>query len=234
MCWACYTPLSGAAPASGGGAPGPKGSSAPIGETEEKQKIPPWQLAVIGIGLLFAIGMGVKTMMPSSAGGDDIPMDVPLEEPAGGGQPQAQAPSSSAPAPQIQGGGSVPPVEAPFKIVLPPNPRSAVATMAIVPTTSTTDGATAASYAAYVRRQYTGRARTLYIYVFSDTQSAQAFAKVMRERRGEPLNESDYSSLSSLWGSTLARYEYSRSGNGARERVLYPSKSPSGWWYGRS
>ena len=144
-----------------------------------------------------------------------------------GGGAAPPPPSSS-----NQGSSSVTPTEAPYKIVVPPNPRMATATMAIVPTDRNVSGSQAASYAAYVRRQLgaTSRWSTIYIYVFSDETAAKTFGDFMRQRRGAPLSSSDYATLSNLWSSTLARYEYSR----GKERVLYPSKNPSGWWYGNS
>lgn len=239
MCWACYTPLSGAATVSAGTTSAATSAShAATGEEGEKKAIPPWQLGIIGVGLLLAIGIGVRSMMPASSSGDEgTSIDIPVQDPGPVGEAPAPAspPSSSTPN-MSPGSGQVPPVEAPFKILLPPNPRLSVATMAIIPTQSGVSGAMAASYAAYARRQYGGQAKnwnTLYIYVFSDAQSAQAFAKVMRRRRGATLTDSDYSSLSSLWSSALVRYEYSTRGGRNAERVLYPSKNPSGWWYGR-
>ena len=125
------------------------------------------------------------------------------------------------------------PTEVPFKILVPPSPRQSVATIAIVTTDKNASGPMAASYAAYVRRQYasqSSRWSTVYIYVFSDEKSAQSFSDVMKRRRGAPLSSSDLSSLTSVWGGALARYEYSSSGGRGVERVLYPSKNPSGWW----
>lgn len=233
MCWACYTPLSGSG-AVGGTTAAAGGGAAATHEEGEKKKIPPWQLGVIGVGLLLAVGIGVRSMMPaSSSDGGDMGAIPPAEgidpagvPPGGGGGDGGPAPS---PGSGNSGGSSITPKEAPFKIVVPPNPRLSTATMAIVTTDGNASGPQAASYAAYVRRQLIGSNRwaKIYIYVFSDEKSAQAFADFMKQRRGAELSGGDYASLSSLWGSALARYEYS----GGKERVLYPSKNPSGWWY---
>jgi hypothetical protein len=238
MCWACYTPLSGGGAVGGASAAGGGGATAATTHDDgEKKKIPPWQLGVIGVGLLLAIGIGVRSMMPASSSDEGAGIDAPAgvdpampPSPGGGGE------AAPAPSPSPSGGGSsITPEEAPYKIVVPPNPRVATATMAIVPTDGNVSGSQAASYAAAVRRQFGGqikRWKVIYIYVFSDEKTAAAFADFMRQRRGAPLSSGDYASLSSLWGSTLARYEYSP-GSG-RERALYPSRSPSNWWYGNN
>lgn len=238
MCWACYTPLSGSSAASpAGAAPGGRSAPAATANADEKPKIPPWQLAVIGIGVLLAAGLGVRTLMPADSEDTEDDSTPPAAATANDPQPGAPPPAPEAvvsAAPQGGGAVVVTPTEAPFTIVVPPNPKLSVATMAIVPTDNTTSGPMAASYAAYVRRQYSAQAKnwsTLYIYVFSDAQSAQYFANLMKRRRGAALTESDMSSLSTLWSSTLARYEYSTERGKRVERVQYPSKNPSGWWY---
>ena len=245
MCWACYTPLSGAGPAGVSPAGAAKGTAAPIavGDAGEKEKIPPWQLGVIGFGLLAAIFVGARSMMPVSVSEDDESetpaASAPTNEdpPQGGGEPAAAPTVSNPVVISSTGTATVMPDKAPFTIVVPPNPKISVATMAIVPTEDTTSGPQAAALAAYTRRQYSASMRswsTLYIYVFSDAKSAQYFADYQKRRRGAPLEQSDYSQLTNLWSSCLARYEYSATSGGKRiERVLYPSKSPGGWWYSR-
>jgi hypothetical protein len=215
----------------GGGA-----ASATVHDEGEKKKIPPWQLGVIGVGLLLAVGIGVRSMMPAaSSDGSELVMPGPgMEDPAMPGPASGPAPAPT-PAPgNSNSGSSVTPTEAPYKIIVPPNIRQSIATMAIVPNDNQVSGGQAASYAAYVRRQLPGEGKrwnTIYIYVFADEKTAETFANFMRQRRGAPLSGSDYAALSNLWSSTLARYEYSRNG---KEKVLYPSKNPSGWWYGNS
>ena len=241
MCWACYTPLSGDGPGPGSA----QNRAAAAKDTEEdKKKIPPWQLGVIGVALLGGIFVGVRTMMPASSsdgeegdpptavgtdsGGPAAPPGTP---PGPGGMPSPGPSMTSSP------GGVPAPQEAPYKIVVPPNPRQSVATMAIVPTDSGLSGTQAAALAAYTRRQYKGNTKkwsSFYIYVFSDAQSAQYFADYMKSRKGAPLSTSDYSYLSSLWGSVLTRYEYSTSNGKRVEKAVYPSKNPSGWWNERS
>jgi hypothetical protein len=107
--------------------------------------------------------------------------------------------------------------------------------MAIIPTEPGTSGPRGAALAAYTRRLYRARLKswnTLYIYVFADEYTAQSFADYQKRRKGAPLDDDDYSYLSTLWGSCLTRYEYWPAKH--VERVLYPSKNPSGWWYARS
>lgn len=235
MCWACYTPLSGSA--AGGNVPAGanRNTHSATSDGEEKKSIPPWQLAVIGIGLLLAIGTGVKSMMPASTG-EEPASDIPAvtQNPA---EPGAAAPAPVPAAAVVSaapgGGANVTPTEVPFKVILPPNPRTSVATIAIVTNDKNASGPMAASYAAYVRRQYASqnnRWTTLYIYVFSSDQGAQEFAKIMRQRRGAALSSNDMSSHTTLWSSAVARYEYSAVNGKRVERVLYPSKNPSGWW----
>lgn len=234
MCWACYTPLSGSAAGSNVPAGGSRNTHPATSDGTEKKAIPPWQLAVIGIGLLLAIGTGIKSMMPSTP--SDVPMnDIPTgiqtpPDPAAAAPPPA---STAVVSPAPGGGVSVTPTEAPFKIVVPPNPRTSIGTLAIVPTDRNASGPMAASYAAYARRQYASqnnRWTTLYIYVFSDDNSAQQFAEIMKKRRGVALSSEDMAGLTSLWSSTIARYEYTAVNGRRVERVLYPSKNPSGWW----
>lgn len=245
MCWACYTPLSGGAAAAPGPAGAAKGSApAASGDAGEKKKIPPWQMGVLGVGALALVYVGAKTFMPSSSGGGDDDDDDPAktEEKKNEG---GDAPAPAGPAPSISnpvvinattGTAQVMPQKAPFTIVVPPNPKLSVATMAIVPTESGTSGPQAAALAAYTRRQYTARVKnwdTLYIYVFSDAQSAQSFADFQMKRKGAALGEGDFGSLTTIWSTCLARYEYSNTGSKKIERVLYPSRNPGGWWYGR-
>ncbi len=234
MCWACYTPLSGSAAGSNIPAGASRNTPSATSDGEQKKSIPPWQLAVIGIGLLLAIGTGIKSMMPASSG-DAVMDDLPAvtQNPAEPGAPAASTPPAAVVSSAPGGGVSVTPTEAPFKIVVPPNPRVSVGTLAIVPTDKSASGPMAASYAAYARRQYASqnsRWTTLYIYVFSDDTSAQQFAEVMKKRRGVALSSEDMSGLSSLWGSAIARYEYSAVNGRRVERVVYPSKNPGGWW----
>ena len=241
MCWACYTPLSG--PISAPGAAAPTGKAAPRQQEddEEKKKIPPWQLGLVGVALLGGIFVGVRTMTPSSSANGEETETATKETDAGDTDNSATSTPSpspslppSAPAGPAPAGSVVPaPQEAPFTVIVPPNPRRSIGTMAIVPTDGTSSGPQAAALAAYTRRQYKGRTKqwtSLYIYVFADTQSAEYFASYMKRRKGATLAESDYLYLSNLWGSVLTRYEYTTYKGKRVERALYPFRNPTGWW----
>lgn len=251
MCWACYTPLSGAAPSPAGAGPaGATKGAAPTakGEAGEKKKIPPWQMGVLGVALLGGLFVGVRAMMPTSAsddGGesteaaktsDGEKTDDGEKKGGGGTAPSVAQPTAAMPVVSTGGGTvAVAPLKAPFDILVPPNPKISVATMAIVPTEANSSGPQAAALAAYTRRQYTDHSRAwskFYVYVFSDAQSGQYFADYQIKRKGAPLDESDFSFLANLWSNCLARYEYTPGKK--TERVLYPSKNPSGWWYQRN
>ena len=240
MCWACYTPLSGAAGGGASPAGAAKGAApAASGEAGDKPKIPPWQIGILGVGLLAGIYVGVKAVMPASVSdedGEETPTEsAPAEPPPADSPAPAAAPTVNNPVVinNNTGTAAVMPSKAPFDIVIPPNPKLSVATMAIVPTEATSSGPQAAALAAYTRRQYTRIKswNTIYIYVFSDAKSAQYFAEYQIRRKGAPLTDTDLSTLQNLWSSCLARYEYTP----ARriERVLYPSRNPGGWWYDR-
>ena len=231
MCWACYTPLS----AAGAGAASAKRSSSSaqsLGDDEDEDRKPsaqPWQIAVIAIGLIFALFWVGKNFLPSGSSDDTLPA---------ASEPGAMPEPGSAPAPAAQtststgtsSAAAVTPQKLPFTIAVSPNPNITVGTMAIVPTTPNISTSQAASLASFTRSQFaqTKRWNKLYIYVFRDQQSAKQFADYQRPRRGAPLSNSDYSNLTALWGSALSCYEYD---NGS-ERVYTPSDNPSGWWAG--
>ena len=240
MCWACYTLLSGESNVAGST---PGGAKAATDSGEEKKKIPPWQLAVIGVALLGGLFLGARTMMtpPSDGEEEETPTTETADDPKKTDDKEPEttpaAPASAPSAPPPAGTAVPAPQEAPFTVVVPPNPRLSVATMAIVPTDGTATGPQAAALAAYTRRQFKGNTKqwsSLYIYVFSDAQSAQYFAEYMKRRKGATLAASDYSYLSNLWGSVLTRYEYTTYKGKRVERALYPSKNPNGWWNQRA
>jgi len=243
MCWACYTPLSGELAAS---AASNKPLAAATAGDEEKKKIPPWQMAVVGVALLGGLFFGVRAMMPASEGeaeGEGTPPAETTPPPAPGpGAPPPPPPSPGMPAPAPAAPGpppaagvpAPPPQEATYKVIVPPNPRLSVSTMAIIPTGNVATGAQAASLASFARRQLpsriTKRWSTLYIYVFADRETAEYFARYMRRRKGRALTNDDYTHLQSMWNSVLVRYTYTTYKGKRVERILYPSKNPSGWW----
>lgn len=251
MCWACYTPLTGAAVASAGmagavaGVPGMAGAATAGGrpgtavgppvEEGEKQKtaIAPWQMGVLAVALLLAIGFGAKTMFGGSA--ESLPSDVPTAQvdtqPAVDPAPVSVAPASAPPPP------AGPPVadstvqevrKLPYTIILQPNPDQKRGTMAIVATQPNLTAQQAANIARVTRANMTNAARwqPLHIYVMADVPSAQQFNAFQVKRNGAPLGSADYQGLSALWPKVLVRYELNR----GRETIAYPSSNPTNWW----
>jgi hypothetical protein len=117
----------------------------------------------------------------------------------------------------------------PFTVVAPPYPNALWPSMAIVPTRALSP-MQAASLAAFARQQIISpvakRWKGMNIYVFSDVKSAQVFKTYQDKRLWRPLQEADYTRLTPIWPKALAIYTYSQ----GRAKVLYPSKSPKGWW----
>lgn len=231
MCWACYTPLSGSAVSKD--AQASQKSSAQSRDDDDgdggKASTPPWQIAVIAIGLIFALFTVGKNFLPSGSSSDDTPAatEPATRPPKGDGAPAPvqtttstsnSGDSTSIPAPQ----------KLPFTIVVSPNPNIAVGTMAIVATDTNISAGQAAGLATFIRSQFTQMKRwsKLYIYVFRDQQSAKQFANYQVKRSGSPLTDNDYRNLTSLWRSAVACYEY----NNGSEKILTPVNNPSGWW----
>lgn len=243
MCWACYTPLSGGgAPSMAGMAGGGGAMRASAEATSIKKPVEPWQLGVIGFGVLVAVVMGARSMMGGTG-------NITVVE-AISSAPPTTVPDSTSPntAPTMTtatlsgGGGAAAPSIVPaalpqpgkmaFTVSLPPKRGVSWATMAIVPTQAGTTPQAAASLAAAARQQLagTGDWKGVYIYVFSDQASASKLRAFQADRDGQPLGQSDYQSLSAIWPRTLARYEYSK----GWEAIRYPATNPTGWWQGQS
>lgn len=227
MCWACYTPLTGAAPAASPSARATKDKDNP-----DKKSIPPWQMGVIGVALVIGIGMGIKTLLPSETytGGDTSPPPIRPR----GGRTDTPAPQPAPPTTGqvFQGELPKPPPVVPnqplMRVAVPPNPRIDVATMGIVPTEQNINEYKAASLAVLAHRHMVNakRWRRIQIFVFSDQQSATMFRDYQKKRRGAPLETQDYKLLTELWQRTPAAYEF----HGQYERWISPSKYPSDWW----
>lgn len=230
MCWSCYAPLTGRAVASGLLMPAPTraATAEPATDYDEKEprRITPAVMGALAVVALVAVAIGLKTFTGLSAPRDDIP---PIQEPTpentnlGGDVPSIAA--------RPEGPAKVPPPAAvPFEITALPNPRSDWGTMAIVPTQENLGETQAAALAAFTLRRYTRkqirRWNGMYIFVFKDKQTADAYNNYMRGRRGATLTASDYQNLIGIWPRTLVRYEYYKQ----RESVVYPSKNINGWW----
>jgi len=233
MCWACYTPLA-------GGATAMPHASAPVGQSASTEKtknsVAPWQIAAIVVALV-AVGGSVAMMGRTKPDTDTTTYAAPAAPPDASsgsgpaiatyveGSPGAAGASAVSPAQPSQPGQML------FTVSLPPKEGVAWGTMAIVPSgTSSNQNAAALAAAACQQAVSGGKWDGLYVYVFSDADSAQKFRQYQSGRGGEPLKSSDYNALQSLWAQVPVRYEYSR-GN---EAIRYPSKSPGGWWSGSS
>lgn len=238
MCWACYTPLSGggtsaAAMSLGGGA-----AHASSKVTRIKKAVEPWQLGVIGVGILIAVVMGARSLMGSGGEAKEIvstaPPSTAPDSTSYASQPVATVVASSGGG----GGGPIQPTALPapgqmaFTVSVPPKRGVSWATMAIVPTQANTTPQAAASLAAAARQQMvsSGKWSGMYIYVFRTQESAARLRSYQSQRGGKPLAEDDYQALRNIWPSALARYEYSK----GWEAIRYPSASPTGWWQGKS
>ncbi|HEY0074340.1 MAG TPA: hypothetical protein VGB77_09580 [Abditibacteriaceae bacterium] len=240
MCWACYTSLTGggvgAAALAGAGAP--MGAATPMADSDEKKKIDPKHLAIIGIGLLIAAGFGVSTMMGSGEGeSDPLPFGgdtVKPDKPAGDPPPavQAAAPSGanpvgpSAPTPGELGVAQ----KTPYQLVAAPNLRYSAATVAIVPTQNNVSPAEAKALATVAQQQILQKKKfaPVEIFVFNDEKSAQTLAAYQRRRRGAPLTASDYSSpdLAPAWKSVIIRHR----NDGKRTAYTFPNLQPGSFW----
>ncbi len=246
MCWACYTPLSRASAAVA--APSAvsfkvnRDSDSPQHETSEtasvKKAVEPWQLGVIGIGVLLAVFMGGRSLMGSSSGKSVIESVSVLPPTVTPDSTSYSAPSAPAAAPiamtqvAVAPAKPLPPGEMAFTISVPPSREVSWATIGIVPTQANTSPRAAAALAASLRQQLlgTGNWKGFYIYVFKDQESAMRLRAHQADRAGKPLDEKSYQTLRSVWPSALARYEYSA----GWEAVRYPSANPTGWWEGQS
>ena len=215
-------------------------ASAPVGQSasegKTKNSVAPWQIGLC-LFALAAVGGSFAMMSRAKPDTDTTPYAAPA--------PPPDASSGSGPAITVYAEGSAGPAGASavspaqpaqpgtmlFTVSLPPKEGVAWGTMAIVPSgTSSNQNAAALAAAACQQAVSGGKWDGLYVYVFSDADSAQKFRQYQSGRGGEPLKSSDYNALQSLWSQVPVRYEYSR----GFEAVRYPSKSPGGWWSGSS
>jgi hypothetical protein len=239
MCWACYTSLTGggvgAAALAGAGAP--MGGATPMADSDEKKKIDPKHLAIIGIGLLIAAGFGVSTMMGSGEGeSDPLPFGgdtVKPNKPAGDLAP-APAPAPGGPnpvGPSAPTPGEVTKAEGiPYQLVVAPNLRYSAATVAIVPTQNNVSPAEAKALATLAQQRILQKKKfaPVEIFVFNDEKSAQILAGYQRRRRGAPLTAEDYSSpdLAPAWKSVIIRHR----NDGKRTAYTFPQIQPNSFW----
>lgn len=238
MCWACYTSLSGGASALAGAAAGGPASAvgkAPMGDTEEKKKIDPKHLAIIGVGLLVALGFGAKTMMGSGSEGETLPeggFAAPTKAPPNPAPPQPPPPAApvGVAASPPTGGEVAAAGRMPFQFVASPNIRYAGATAAIVPTVTDAKVGEAKALAGMAHTQLNSLKKfaPVEIFVFNDERSARVLAMYQSKRRGAPLTSGDYQSpeLVAVWKEVLVRYK----SEGGRQSYSYPKDNPSNFW----
>lgn len=238
MCWACYTPLTagaGAAVATPGAAPGatlPAAKGAPVGvppgaeeEAPAKKNVDP---KLIGIGAFLVLG-GLAAFFLNSGGSSTTPTD-----PGTGGDPTATPASNGGPgalptfAPNTNPDPPVEPVA--FTVIAPANPEFKTGTMGVLITKAGVSAQQAASYGRFARQQaaQNGHFSEMQVCVFTDRVIANSFMSFQMKRRGAKLTPTEYQQLAAngVWSGTPAFIEFS----GKRERVLYPSRNPNGWW----
>ncbi len=247
MCWACYTPLTGGGSAlASGGAIAPGGAlggamgagGAPgIDEVTADASAPgkgmqPWQMGVIGLGVLLVGYLAFTTLFPSDSGystvdpvGETKMGELPPESPPGPGisDPPPQAPPLPPPTaapPQDTSKG------AEFTVVAPPNAKQRWATVGIL----LSEGidirrASAAAAAAAQQALVGGRWGGVHVFVFSDKDAASAFRGYQRGRNGAPVNLSAIPSRLGVSSKVLLRYELTRDG---KQKLDLPSANSSG------
>ena len=231
MCWACYTPLTGAvgAGAAGGTATVAAPAVAVHDEKDQKKAIAPWQLGLVGVGLLLAVGFGLKTALGGSdpdASATAVPAIYPTRTDIKGTVGGVTNPGVAIPASPGNGGQGVPAVvPAKFLMVVAPNPDADWNVIGIVPADPNIDPTAAAAIGRFAKTMMNS-AKPTQVYVFADRDTAQLFGRFQRSRGSQALSPADHASQTALWSRCLARYEF----NGGRERVDYPSRNPEGWW----
>ena len=237
MCWACYTPLTAGAVAGGGTAAMAATPIAPA-EDKEKKSVAPWQLGVVGVAVLLALGFGASQMMGGSVVEDPAvgPGTVPSRN-AGTSKPHG-------PSPDINTGnvtvtlGSGTSTSVPISTVVnyipvsPPNPASPWGVLAIVPKDGNADQTTAAGMAQFAYQQYGGKStfKAMQIFVFKDRQTGLQFNQYQIRRQYKVLSDDDLAGQVNLWPKCLAYFEVN--GN-ASPQVSYPYLNPTGWWRGK-
>jgi len=243
MCWACYTPLTGAATASAAGA-APRAAAAPVraSQSEEvKKPVSPGLVGLVAFVLLIGLAVGLKTIFAGSQdmdyGTDELVIKDDEKDVVNPPRSNNPPPGVVPPLPPLPPVGGVPlpqtqsqPSGTGFQITAMPNPRMAWGTMAIVPTEANLGESQAAALAQFTLTRFSNtqmkRWNRFYIYVFKDRQTAEIFNNYMRGRRGARLTAADYQALSNIWPNTLVRYEYRKQ----HRYVVYPSKNIGGWW----
>ena len=231
MCWACYTSLSGGAMAPAGAAvAGGAALSAPV-DSGEKKKVEPKQLAIIGVGLLIALGVGATQLLGGSEEDDPGIISMPpppSREPQPPPSPSGGvAPVTLGPAPDMPKGADAP-VKFPYSMIAAPNARYSAATVAIVPTESGVTEGQAKGLATFCHRHLkkVKDFKRVEIFVFNDAQAAQEFAAYQNDQKGAPLQDYTSPRLMGVWPKALTRYL----AEGDKAVYSSPQKNPTSFW----
>ena len=244
MCWACYTPLSGGAVATAGGAatatarskaPARPDKARSDDDDKDKTAIAPWQIGAVVLALLLVGGFAfMVTSRGSTDDGAPLGGGAPIKPP-GSDMTRLVVPGAGASSSNISVGITNGTVQMPqqssnqasYRITTPPGRDVEWPSIGIMPSTGVSTTQAAALAKAAFQQVARGRSwKGAYVYVFSDRDAATAFQNFQKTRRGAPLQNSDYSTLSEVWPKTLVRYEY----NNGNEDIRYPGSNTSDWW----
>lgn len=240
MCWACYTPLSGNAGATGlAAAAGFAGNTSlgqgPVGvppvEEAPKKGVDPKLIGVVAFLLIGGVVAFLINGGMSSGGATDSTATASTDTPADPNvvdPPPVVAPPPLSVAPSSASAPAPAPVPVAFSMVTSPNPKYKTGTLGILVPPSKAGQADGS--AKFVRDQFSrnGRWTRMQVVVFADSATAEAFRAYQGPRGGEPLSSADYQQLATqgVWTNTPAFLESS----GKKEVVHYPSRNPNGWW----
>ena len=237
MCWACYTPLTGGA-AGVGGTAAMAATPVATAEPKEKKAIEPWQLGVVGLAVLLALGFGASQMM--GGGGDNVEPDatpgtIPKPPPRPGSPATGPSPdvfTGKVNVPQSGGGGQVDVSKAlNYSVASPPNPDKQWGVVALVPNDPNVTPQIAAGMAQFAFQQFGGKTKwkAMQIFVFRNREAALQFNRFQIGRKYDVVADDDYPSLAAIWPSCMVRFE--SNGNAAPD-IRFPSQRPTSWWRG--
>ena len=226
-----------------GGAAAVTPAATAAAQDEEKKGIDPKIFLVVGLLLVAGVvGAFTSGIFGGSGGADalvtDLPSNTGKTTGSGGGiipQPPSN-PGIVPPQVTTTGGGTtggLPPQAAPFRMVVPPDPRYSNGTMAIIPTTPNISPAQASGLAKYAKQMVSpgGRWKVMQVVVFSNPDAAKNFQKYQAQRKGALLSSDDYAALAAqgVWSGAPAYYET----QGNSEQSFQPSANPNNWWTSR-
>ncbi len=238
MCWACYTPLTAGAVA-GGGTAAMAATPVTTAEKKEKKAVEPWQIGVVAVAVVLALGFGVSQMMGSSGGEgttDNVAGPIP-KPPRTSGRDSGPSPDPftgtlTVPAPGGGAGTSMKIADVvEYDVVSPPNPDLQWGVVGLAAKDPNVSSQRAAGMATFAHQQFGGQSKwkAMQIFVFKTREAATQFNRFQIGRKYDVVADDDYPGLAALWPNCIVRYEVN--GNGAPD-IRFPSKSPNGWWRG--